>query len=135
MSWLKRLLSNTLITTSLSLVVLAVIVRIQGFDLFFSRGVLVAFGANVAIHLGLQLTQKFKSKYLALEVFVDVAYTTAVLIVFGYVFDLFGATPIPALVLIAASAHIAALFLNLTRTRKDAGTGSQGAKKRNMKPK
>ena len=120
MNRLRTLISNILITTALALVVLAVFISIRDFDLFFSHAVLVTLGANIVIHLGLQLTQKFKSAYLALEVLVDVVYTTAVLVVFGFIFDLFHVTPIPVLVLIAASAHIVALFLNMSRSRKDA---------------
>ena len=116
-NWIKRLLSNILITTSLPLIALSIFVRLQGFDLHFSRTVLLTFGANVVIHIGHQITQRLGIKHLVLDVFVGVVFTTTVLIVFGFIFDLFGVTPIPLLVLLAVLAHIFVLFLNL-ETRK-----------------
>ena len=112
-NWIKRFISNILVTTSLPLIVLSVFVRLQGFDLHLSRTVLLTFGANVVIHMGHQITQRLGSKYLVLNVFFGVAFTITVLIAFGFVFDLFDVTPIPVLVLLAVLAHIFALFLNL----------------------
>jgi len=118
-----RIITNIMATTGLAAVVLSLIVRIRlhpSYDLYFSYAVLQIFGANIAIHLGLLLTQKFDSKYLVLEVLLDMAYISAVVTAFGLAFDWFVATPILILVAMAAVIHLSAIFLNMARIREDA---------------
>jgi len=120
-------------TTGLSVIMLTSFIRIliPGFDLPFNDTVLLIFSANVVIHLGLLVIHKFESKYLAVEVLLDIAYTTAVLVVFGLLFDWFGVTPIWILVVMAATIHIISLFLYVTRYRQEANDINKLLKKRN----
>jgi len=118
---MKKAIVNIMATTGLAVAILAVIVRIMhpGYDLYFTKVVLQILSANTVIHTGLLLMRKFENKYLALEVFSDIAYTTIVLLVFGLVFDWFIVVPIWVLVIMAALINLAALFLNMIRLRKD----------------
>jgi len=109
-------------TTGLAVVALGIIVRfmLPGYDLYFTKVVLQTFAANVVIHTGFIITRKFESKYLALEVFLDITYTTTVLIAFGMIFDWFEVTPIWVLVIMAVIINLIVFFLNMARIRENA---------------
>jgi len=130
---MKRIITKLFTTTGISIVVLSTIVRVflTGYDLFFTHAVLQTFGANIVIHTGLELIRKLESKYMALDVFLDIAYVSTVLIVFGVVFDWFGITPIWVLILMAATIYIVAFFLNMARVKEDAAEINKLLNKRN----
>jgi len=120
-------------TTGLAIMVLAAFIMLFGFDLHFSRTVLLTFAANIVIHLGLLVIHKFEIKYLILEVFIDIAYTTIVIVVFGLVFDWFGATPLIIMVAMAVALHLIALFANLAYIREETNTINNLLIRRNKK--
>jgi len=133
---MKGVIVNIVATTGLALVILSMFVRLLMWpyhDLYFSTVVMQIFGANIVIHLGLRLTRKLESKYLALEVLLDMAYICAVVMVFGWVFDWFGAAPILILVVTAVVVHLVALFLNMARVREEANVINKLLKKRDKK--
>jgi len=129
---MKRIITNIMATTGISIVALSVIVRLllPGYDLFFTFVVLQTFGANVVIHLGILFVQRLEVKYVALEVFLDIVYTSIVLIGFGLAFDWFEITPVWLLILMAVVVNLIALFLNMIRVKKDASTINELIKKR-----
>jgi len=122
-------------TTGLSIIVLSIMVWAVGFELYLTRTVLPLFIANIVVHLGFLVTRNFDSKYVALEVLLDMAYTTAVLVVFGLIFDWFGTAPILVMVAMAAVIQLVALFLNMARIQGDANTINKLLEKRNKKNK
>jgi len=131
----KKLITNIVATTGLAVILLSIIVRLllPGYDLFFSYAVFQVFIANIVIHLGLLLTRKFESKYMAIEVILDTAYITMVLIACGLIFDWFGITPIFVLVVMAVIMNFAAFLLNVTRIRDDVNNINKLLQKRNEK--
>ena len=126
---------NIMATTGLAIMVLAGFIAIYGFDLQFCRTVLLAFAANVVVHLGLLVIHKLEIKYLALEVFIDIAYTTIVIVVFGLAFDWFGATPLIIMVVMAIALHICALFLHLAYIKAETNAINKLLVMRNEKQK
>jgi len=128
----KRVIINILATTGLAVVALAIIVRIflPGYDLYFTSVAFQTFGANIVIHIGLQLTRKYESQFFAAEVFLDILYTTIVLVVFGTIFDWYGIVPIWMLIVMAALINLTALFLNMARIREEANTINKLLKQR-----
>jgi len=119
---MRRLITNILATSALALTILAFIMLIVFplYDVVFSITVLTIVGANIVVHVGLLITKKFESKYLILELLLDVTYTAVVLIIFGIIFDWADVTPIWALILMAALIHLVVFFLNMSRNRKEA---------------
>jgi len=130
---MKKTIISFLATTGLSLVLLAAFIRTQTFDLFFSLAVLQTAGANVVIHLGLLLTRKFESKYLALEMLLDVACTTLVLTAFAFGFGWFTVTPIWVLATMAVLMHVIVFLLSMRRTRNEASAINKLLKNRDEK--
>ena len=130
---MKGIVLNIMATTGVSVVVLSIFVRIllPSYDLYFTLAVLQTFCANVVIHLGFLVTRIFESKYVVLELLLDIIYTTIVLVVFGMIFDWFGITPIWVLVVMAIVINLFALFLNMVRIRSEAKSINNLLKKRN----
>jgi len=118
---MKRVILNILATSSLAMLILAIIMRVihVGYDLFFTNVVFQMIAAHTIIHLGLLITRKFESKYFALQILLDVAYTTTIVITFGVIFNWFGITPIYLLIAMAFLIYIVALFLDAVRTRNE----------------
>jgi len=135
---MKSIIINSMITTGLAVVMLAIVVRFllhPGYDLYFTSTVFEILGANVLIHLGLALIRKIESKYLVLEVFLDLFYTTAVLVVFGTVFEWFGAIPIGIIIAIAALIHIFTILISMVHMREESNTINKLLKKRDKEQK
>jgi len=129
---MKRVVVNILATTGLAVVILSAVVRVllPGYDLFFTAVVLQTFGANIVIHLGIELARRFEIKYLVLEVLLDMVYTTIVLIGFGLIFDWFDITPIWVLTLMAVFINLVAQLLNMFHVRKESNSINELIKKR-----
>ena len=116
---MKRIVVNILTTTGLSLVILALIGAFSGAKFLCIDSVFQTFGANVVIHLGLILTNKFESKYLVLESFVDISYTIGILLAFGFAFDWFPYTPVWVLAIMAVVVYLIGYTINILRVRED----------------
>ena len=129
---MKRIITYIMVSTGLSLVILAVIINIliPNDDIFFSRTVLPVFAANIVVNLGLIVTRRFESKHIALEVLLDIVYTSTVLIVFGLIFDWVTIVPIWILVAMATVIHLIILVLNIARIREDTNKINKLLKKR-----
>lgn len=129
---MQRFITSVLVTTALSLIILAVIVVIAfpGFDLYFSYTVRLTLGVNTIIHLGMLVTRKFESKYLILEVLLDITFIIAVLMIFGYIYDVFYVIPVFLLAGMGLLVHVFALFMNMARVAKDVSAINELIKKR-----
>jgi len=130
---MKSIIINSMLTTGLAVVLLAIVVRLlfhPVYDLYFSTTVIEILGANILIHFGLALLRKIESKYLVLEVFLDLFYTTAVLVVFGTAFEWYGAIPIGIIIAIAALIHIFAILISMVHMREESNTINKLLKKR-----
>jgi len=129
---MKQLITNILTTSAIALIIVALIMLIVFplYDVIFGTTVLKIVGANIIIHVGLLITNKIESKYLILDLLADIAYTSAVLIVFGIIFDWLVVTPVWALILMATLIHLIVLFLNTSRNRNEARKINELLKKR-----
>ena len=128
---MKRIVVNTIATTGLSLVALAMIGTMYGANFLLINSVFQSLGANIVIHLGFLLTRKFESECVALEALFDIGYTITVLIVFGAIFGWFASTPKWMLALMAVFIYLSSLFLSMFRIREEVNTINKLLKKRN----
>lgn len=128
---MKTKITNILATTGISLVVLSLIGMAYGAQFLFISSVLEALGANIVIHLGFLVTQKFESKYIFLDSILDIGYMVIVLIIFGAVFDWYGSTPIWLLAIMAVVIYCIGLLINVTRARVEIKQINQLIEKRN----
>ena len=128
---MKKLIVDIFTTTGISLVILAIIARLIPADIPFFGTVMPVLLANIVIHLGLRLTNKFESEYLLLEGLIDVAYITTVLIIFGWIFHWFKMTPPWALAIMAVFIYIVSVLLKTVRVREDIKEINELIEKRN----
>ncbi|MCL2386179.1 MAG: hypothetical protein FWC89_01395 [Defluviitaleaceae bacterium] len=136
---MKRVIINIFTTTGLALVILSAIsIALTMFYIPFSHTVLQILGANVVIHLGLFLIRKFESRYIFLEVLLEIAYIMVVLVVFHLVFDWFyrwlsPLAEIGILVSMAVIIYMVTMFLRMGRIREDVNEINKLLEKRNKK--
>lgn len=131
---MKKLITNIMSTTGITLVVLSIIGTLSGARFLFISSVFQSLGANLVIHLGFLLTRRFESKYAALEIALDVSCIIGVLIMFGAAFDWFSnGTPIWILVIMAVVIYLLWFFLSLFRMREDIASINESLQKRNQK--
>jgi len=125
-------------TTGLALVILALINLVVPMSIPFSTNVIQIFVANIVIHLGLLLTKKFESQYIFLEALLDVVYTIAVLVFFGWVFDWFYVwfSPLIQILILTSMAifiYMIASHLKLARIRDEVNEINKLLKERKKK--
>jgi hypothetical protein len=116
---MKRIVVNTMTTTGMVLVILALIGTFSGARFLCIDSMLQVFGANIVVHLGLILTNKFESKYFILEALLDVSYTIGVLFIFGFAFNWYPYTPAWMLAVIAVSVYLIGCMISIFRMRED----------------
>lgn len=116
---MRKLISNILATTGLSLVILAVIAVSFGGRYIFIRSVFEGLGANLVIHLGLMALSRIECRNIYLETILDISYTAAVLLLFGKLFGWYSSTPIWILVLMAAVIYLISVYIRIFRVRED----------------
>ncbi len=116
---MKRIVVNIMSTTGLTLIILALIGIFNGARFLCINGVIQAFVANIIIHLGLILTNKYESKYLIFESLLDISYTIGILLAFGFAFDWYPYTPAWMLIIMAVVVYLLGFATGIFRIRKD----------------
>jgi len=120
MNKIKRTIMYIMVTTGMTLMLLAVFAVIIGGKSIYIHTFFEIFAANIVIHLGLILTKKFESSYAILEFLFDVSYMIVVLVAFGLIFNWFSSVPIWYLVIMAVAIYAFGTFINIARIRKEA---------------
>ena len=122
---MKKLIYNTFAVLGLIVIVNAIYIAIfQMVDpystlLFNHITVLSNLLAAFVINCVFLVTKKFESKYIALELFVDIVASSLVLLVIGLAFDWFGYAPVWGMFVSVTIVHLVLFFLKASRTRKE----------------
>lgn len=119
MKTLVCFVKNTLITTGITLCLLALVAFIAGGSAIYVETVFQNLLVNACAHLGFLLTKRFESSYLLLDMAVDVLMVCAVIIAAGAVFGWFSSTPVWLLVIMVLVVYAASTLLSLFRVRSD----------------
>lgn len=128
---MRKMTVNILCSTGLTLLVLAGFGTMFGATVLFIHGVFQSLIANIVIHIGLLLTHKFESKYAVLEYTLDIVYTIAVVLIFGFVFHWYSSTPAWILVSMSVLIYLAGMLLSTIQMRQDISEINKLLKKRN----
>lgn len=124
---MKHKVRNCLATTALSLLLLTIVASFYQADFLCIETVYQSFGANVLIHLGLTLLQKFESNYCIVEILVEIAYTLTILIVFGW----YSSTPLWVLILIGIAVYLIGSLIDVFRIQNEVALINRQLKLRN----
>lgn len=116
---MKKLFLKILCSTALTLILLGIIGTFLGAEFLLISSIFESLAANIIIHLGFIVTNRFESKYTLLESALDIGYAIMVLTVFGFIFNWYSSTPIWILIFMAVLIYFIGLFLNMCRVRKD----------------
>lgn len=130
---MKKITVNILCSTGITLIVLAAIGTIFGAKFLFISGVFQSLIANIVIHIGLLFTRKFESDYVILEYTLDIGYTTAIVLISGFVFGWYSSTPMWILITMLFIIYLIGILLNTIRIRQDISEINELLKKRNNK--
>lgn len=116
---MKKTANNILCTTGLTLIILATVGVIFSAHFLCIENIFQAFAVNIIIHIGLLFTRKFESSYTFLEFALDIGYITAVVLIFGAVFDWYASVPLWILVAMTLAVYFIGVLLSLVRTRRE----------------
>lgn len=128
---MKKIISNILATTGLSLIVLSVTALLYHAAFLCISTVFETLGANILMHLGVFLIHKTGLKAYGTELLLDNVFIGAILIFFGKIFDWFSSTPAWTLIIIGIAVYFASVFLNLIRMRQAAREINELLRRRN----
>ena len=116
---MKRTIVNTMFTTGISIVGLALYFAITDIKIVMVYTILQLFGANVLIHLGLFFRSKFEIQNIFLECLIEISYVLIVLVAFGFIFKWFAAIPVWILIISGIMIYIIAYVLTMSEVKKD----------------
>lgn len=116
---MKRIIGNIMFTTSVSLVVLAVLFILLKIENFPVINVIYTFLINIIIHIGLYFIQKIECRYIFLEYLIDICYIFLVLIVFGFILDWYSVIPFWIIPILVVIIYPSVLFISTAKTERD----------------
>lgn len=116
---MKRIINNCFMTTGLSLLLLAIVATLYHATFLCIATVYQAFAANLVIHLGLVLLRRFESKYVVVELFVEISYELMILITAGFLFGWYSSTPIWVLILMGLAIYFIGILTDVFRIKTD----------------
>lgn len=116
---MKNAITTTMFTTGSSLVILAVYFLIVGEREMGILRIIEIFGANVVINIGIHLRHKFEIKNIIIDYIVDVSYISAVLMVFGVIFDWHSSIHLWLLPAMAFVIYLFAIISTVVKIEKD----------------
>lgn len=130
---MKKLTVNILCSTGITLIVLAAIAALFGAKFLLISSVFQSLIANMIIHIGLLFTRRFESDYAILKYTLDIGYTTAIVLISGFVFNWYSSTPIGILITMSVVIYCIGILLNTILIRQDICEINELIKRRNSK--
>lgn len=112
---MKNKLKICFATTGLSLLLLTVVATLYHAQFLCLTTVYQVFLANVLIHIGLTLLERFESPYFLLEILLEVGYILIVLIIFSFLFDWYSSTPLWILILLGITVYFIGSLIDVFR--------------------
>ena len=116
---MRKTLVNTILTTGISIIGLTLYFAVTHKNTVFVHTILELLGANIIIHIGLHIRDKFEIFNVVLEHIVDISYTLIILVVFGILFNWFSAVPVWILILSGIIIYIITSVLTISKINKD----------------
>jgi hypothetical protein len=116
---MKKTIINMMFTTGISIVGLTLYYVFIREERILVQTILQLFGANIVIHLGLYIRDKFEIRNPLIESVVDNSIIITVLLIFGFVFRWFAKIPVWLLVVSAIGLYIITVFITSSGVKKD----------------
>ena len=116
---MKKTIVNTILTTGISIIGLTSYFVLTQRNTVLVHTILELFAANIIIHIGLHIRDKFEIFNVVLEHIIDISYTLVILVVFGILFNWFSAVPVWILILSGIIIYIMTSVLTISKINKD----------------
>ena len=116
---MKKTIINMMFTTGTSIVGLTLYFVFIREERILVQTILQLFGANILLHLGLYIRDKFEIRSPLIESVVDNSIIITVLLVFGFVFGWFVKIPVWLLIISAIGLYIITVFITSSEVKKD----------------
>ena len=117
---IKRLLTNTLATTALSIFLMSIIAIIKGFTLMTLVAPFQILLVNFLAHIGFVLFDKINMKYKIINYTIMFVYLMGIILGFGFLFDWFVVNEIWIACVVGAVVFIFAIVMDIIKISRDA---------------
>jgi len=116
---MKKTIINIFFTTGISLIGLTLYFAMTHKNTILINTVLELFGANILIHIGLYIREKFDIFNIILEYIIEISYVLIILVGFGIIFNWFSAVPVWILIVSGILIYILTSILTISQIKKD----------------
>ena len=116
---MKKLIVNTIFTTGISIIGLTLYFVFTNKSTVLTNIILELFGANIVIHIGLYIREKFEIRNVILEHIIDISYVLIIGVTFGIIFNWFLAVPVWLFIVSGINIYIITSILTISKIKKD----------------
>lgn len=116
---MKKILTNIMATTAISLIVLSVIAACYKAHFLCIETVFQTFGVNIFLHLGVIGIQKIDFTFPIVEPLLSIGYSLLLVLVCGNIFSWYESMPVYVLVLLTMIVYIVGAWLSVIQLRKE----------------
>ncbi|MCL2387372.1 MAG: DUF3021 family protein [Defluviitaleaceae bacterium] len=117
---MKKLLTNTFLTSGACLLLLAFVVLVSpSYDVDFVTTIIRTFVSHLAINAGLRLTERLEFSYRVLNYVIDFAWSTVIVIIIRIGLGWFEFTSFWMLIAISLVVHFIIFILEMHRSRSE----------------
>lgn len=128
---MKKYIVNIFATTGISILLLSMIALFFHAKYICLQTTFQVLGINIIVHFGLIFLSKLEVKHTIIEIALDIALITIMLLLFGSIFHWFTSTPIWILVIMGFIIYLVSILLNLLCMKQEAKEINALIKKRN----
>lgn len=128
---MKKYIVNIFATTGISFLLLSMIALFFHAKYIYLQTTFQVLGINIIVHIGLVFLSKLEVKHTIIEIALDIALITIMLLLFGSIFHWFTSTPIWILVIMGFIIYLVSILLNLLCMKQEAKEINALIKKRN----
>lgn len=128
---MKKFIVNIFATTGISILLLSMIALFFHAKYICLQTTFQVLGINIIVHFGLNFLSKLEVKHTIIEIALDIALITIMLLLFGSIFHWFTSTPIWILVIMGFIIYLVSILLNLLCMKQEAKEINALIKKRN----
>lgn len=119
MNVFRKIVVNILATTALTLIILGIFGTAMGGSVLFLNTIFQSLAANILIHVGLKAVRLIESRFILVDLLIEIGYVLLVLIPFGFVFDWYNSTPLWLVLLMGVGIYLIGSAINIIKINKD----------------
>ncbi len=116
---MKKIISNIMATTGVSILLLTAIGTVMGGCALFFSSIFQTLGVNIVIHAGLFVISRMESNSILIETILDIGFITFAVLLFGAAFDWYADFPFWILIIISVIVYFFSVSIKIFRANKE----------------